>query len=181
MDAHLYLAWKQDDIFARWQLIDRQMSHDLIRSRASVESWRTIHSGVYTRLRGPLTQRQLWIAAVLTARITYLDGLSAAACHGFHEWHGDFEMVVRPGNGGPRKYPGLLVARSSSLEGATTRKDGLPLVKAELALVRIAPLLAEGRLGRAFRESIRLKTTTADGIAKVLAGQRGTRVLAGLC
>src|SRR4051812_33317128 len=67
-------------------LLDRRWSCDMVRHRAGAESWRTIHSGVYTRLQGPLTQRQRWIAAVLTARITYLDGLSAAACYGFHEW-----------------------------------------------------------------------------------------------
>jgi hypothetical protein len=181
MDAHLYLASKQDDIFARWQLTDRRWSDDLVRSRARVEGWRTIHSGVYTRLHGPLTQRQLWIAAVLTARTTYLDGLSAGACHGFHEWTGPYEMVVRPGNGGSRKYPGLLVARSQTLVGATTRVAGIPVVTAERALVRVAPLLTEGQRGRAFRESIRLKVTTANDIARALNGQRGTAGLRSLC
>ena len=45
---------------------------------------------------------------------------------------------MRPGSGGKRRYPGLLVSRSSTLEGQVTRKDGLPVVVAERALVDLA-------------------------------------------
>src|SRR4051794_194933 len=69
----------------------------------------------------------------------------------------------------------------SESDGHVGTKAGIRIVSAERAIVGLAAELTEWRLGRAFRESIRLGTTTAIGIAKVLAGQRGTRVLADLC
>jgi hypothetical protein len=128
--------------------------------------------------QAPLTQRQRWVAAVLTKPGTFLAEHSAATCFGFWEWDGPYETVVRQGSGGKRRTPALLVAHSKTLEGQTTRKDGLPIVTPERALVDLAPGLETGQLGRVFRESIRLKCTTADNIAQLLDGQRGTSFLA---
>jgi hypothetical protein len=171
----------QDDLVAWWQLRAIGWSRAMIEQHSWDHRWRSVHRGVYALSRAPLTQRQRWIAAVLTAPGTFLAGLSAAACWGFHEWDGRYETVVRPGSGGRRRYPGLLVARSSTLTGQTTRSDGIPIVTAERALIDLAARPERQELARAFRESIRLRCTTADGISKVLAGQRGTAVLAALC
>lgn len=182
MDAHLKLAARQDELFARWQLIDAGWSHDHVLVRARSEAWRTIHSGVYARVLGPLTRRQLLRAATLTAPHTYLHSLSAAEQYGFHAWDGGYETVVRPGNGGKRRYPGLVVARSRTLDGDVGRKNGLPVVRPERALAELAAGdLNNGQLRRAFREACRLKCTTAERIARSLDGQRGTRSLAALC
>jgi len=181
MDAHLVLASKQEDLFARWQLLAAGWNHEMVRHRARYEAWRAIHSGVYTRMQGPLTQRQNWIAAVLTAPITYLDARSAAACYGYWPWDGDYETVVRRGNGGKRGYPGLLVARSSTLDGQVDKKDGIPIVLAERSLINLAPDLGTWQLGKAFREACRLQCLTADSLARALCGQRGTALLAALC
>lgn len=88
--------------------------------------------------------------------------------------------MTRPGSGGRRRIGALLVARSTTLEGQTTHKDGIPIVTAPRALVDLAPRVGAGQLGRAFREAIRLKTTTADEIARALSGQRGTASLVAL-
>lgn len=181
MDAHLKLAAEQDELFARWQLLHDERDHDKLRRLARAEGWRSIHSGVYTRVQGPLTRRQLWRAATLTAPQTYLAGLSAAACFEFHEWDGPFETVVRPGSGGRRWYPGLLVARSCTLQGVVGDKGGLPIVSPERALVGLASRLGKGQLGRAFREACRLRCTTPERIGRALHGQRGTAVLVALC
>src|SRR4051812_19765504 len=89
-------------------------------------------------------------------------------------------QLVAVGSGGKLMLPGLLIARSRTLDGHVGTKEDIPIVSPERALVDIAAELTEWRLQRAFRESIRLGTTTAIGIARVLAGQRGTRVLADL-
>jgi len=182
MDVRLRKAAAvQHDLVAVWQLRAAGWSRWMVEHRASREGWRPIHDGVYALGQAPLTQRQLRIAAVLTAPRTYLFAESACACHGFAEWDGSYEVVVRPGSGGPRRYPGLLVARSIQLEGRTTRRDGIPIVTPPAALISVAPRWDRWRLGRAFRESIRLKTTTANDIARALQGQRGTGVLRDLC
>lgn len=172
---------RQEDLVAWWQLRDLGWRPKVIDGWARRHGWRIIHNGVYAAFRGPLTRRQRWIAAILTAPGTYLCGLSAAAAYGFHEWAGCYETVVRAGSGGRRRYPGLLVARSSTLEGATDVFEGLRVVTAERALVDLAASLGKGQLGRAFRESHRLRRSTADSLAKVLCGQRGTRCLVALC
>lgn len=181
MDAHLKLAAKQDELFARWQLLAAGCTHDEVRRRGRREAWRAVHVGVYTRAQGPLTRRQLLRAATLTAPNTFLHALSGGDLYGFHAWDGPYETVVRPGTGGKRPYPALLVARSRTLDGDVGRKDGLPVVRPERVLVTLAAELNGRQLGRAFREACRLKCTTADGIARALAGQRGTRLLAALC
>lgn len=182
MDVHVRRRiGTQDDLVATWQLVRAGWSIDRVRHWAEREGWRRIHDGVWLVSQAPLRQRQRWIAAILTAPQTYLHAESACSCHGFVEWEGSYETVVRPGSGGRRRYPGLLVARSTALEGQVTRKDGIPLVKAERALIDVAPCLGPVRLARAFRESIRLRCTTADEISRALAGQRGTRVLRALC
>ncbi|MFL5843581.1 MAG: endonuclease domain-containing protein [Solirubrobacteraceae bacterium] len=182
MDAHLRkLAAGQDDLVAAWQLAAVGWTRKRILHHAHHDGWRRIHHGVFALGQAPLTQRQVWIAAVLTAPNTYLAGHSATHCWGFHEPRQRYEVVVRPGHGGKRWLGSLLVARSTTLKGQTTRRDGIPIVTAERALVDVAAGLKGHQLGRAFRESIRLKTTTANQISKVLAGQRGTAVLVDLC
>lgn len=175
------LLVKQADLVAWWQLRDIGWSRRKIEHHVCDRRWRPIHPGVYALTRAPLTRRQVWLAATLSAPNTYLAEASAGACWEFREWNGQVVTVVRPGSGGKRRFGSLIVARSTVLEGATTLKDGIPIVTAARALIDLAPSLGPVQLGRGFRESIRLKTTTANAISKALAGQRGTRQLRSLC
>lgn len=172
---------RQHDLVATWQLVAVGWSPRRVRHWSRKEGWRRIHDGVWALGQAPLTTHQVWIAAVLTAPRTYLAGPSACCCHGFLERIAGDETVVRPGSGGPRRYPGLLVSRSTTLAGQTTTKDRLPLVVAERALIDVAPLIGGPRLARAFREAVRVRATTADEVSRALAGQRGTRLLRDLC
>lgn len=171
----------QDDIVAWWQLRSIGWERDRINAHVWRQQWREIHRGVWAAHRGEITQRHLWIAAVLTAPNRYLFADSACARHGFAEWIGEYETVVCAGSGGRRRFGSLVVARSTALAGQTTRVEGIPAVSAPLALISVAPHWDKWQLGRGFRESIRVKATTADEIAKALAGQRGTAVLADRC
>ena len=149
MDVRLFeLAARQDDLVAAWQLIRLGWSRKAVRHAAAQHAWRRVHDGVFALGQAPLTRRQRWVAATLTAPGTFLFAASAGACWGFRPWEGAFETVVRPGSGGPRQMGSLLVARSSTLEGQTTRRDGIPIVTARRALIDLAPGLGAGQLGR---------------------------------
>lgn len=171
----------QDDLVGWWQLRAIGWSEEAINEWVRRNGWRAVHRGVYAAFRGPLTQRQRWVAAVLTAPGTHLNAFSAANAYGFHLSELGYETVVRAGSGGKRRYPGLLVSRSITLDGHLALVDRIPAVTAERALIELAPSLRRGRLRRAFRESHRLRCTTADSLARVLRGQRGTALLAELC
>jgi hypothetical protein len=74
----------------------------------------------------------------------------------------------------------VLVFRSKKLDGDVTRRTGIPITTAARTLVDLAPGLDARRLGRALREAIRLRHTTARRVLDALdrhRGRRGTRPL----
>src|SRR5690349_7395305 len=112
-----------------------------------------------------------------------LSHASAAACWGFRPWEARFETITRPGNGGPRREGGVLVCHSKMLDGDVTRHEGIAITTPERVLIDLSPGLSERDTGRAFREAIRLKRTTARKVGLGLAkhrGRRGTKLLADL-
>lgn len=141
-----------------------------------------MHRGVYALTQAKLTRRQRWRAATLTAPGTFLSHASAGACYGFRRFDGSFEVVIREGSGGPRKAGALLVCRSTTLEGHTTTRDGIPITTAERALADLAPHLDDKALRRAFREALRLETTTPQKITSITSQKtrRSTALLQGL-
>src|SRR6185436_4205669 len=137
--------------------------------------WRIIHEGVYAMTHAPLTRRQLWIAATLSAPGTYLTRASAGAYWGFRPWESNFETVVRLGSGGPRRIGQLLVFRSITLAGEVGTLDGIPITSAPRTLIDLLPSLSRKAGAKAFRESLRLKTTTVAEITASLRRHRGRR------
>src|SRR3954470_14896194 len=166
MDSRLrQLAARQADVVAAWQLRAVGWTPRKVGCHVQQGGWRVIHPGVYALTSAPLRREQLWFAAVLTAPGSVLSHGSAAARDGFHHFERGFEVVTRPGQGGRRRHGGVLVFRSKCLDGDVTRHAGIPITTAARTLLDLAPGLEPVRLGRAFREAIRLKRTTA---AKVL-------------
>ena len=181
MDVHLRrLAAAQTDVVAAWQLLARGWTRKAIRHRAMAAGWSVVHPGVYALTQAPLTQLQRWIAAALTAPETYLSHQSAAGCWGFHRADSAVETVTRVGSGGPRRFGGVLVRRSLELDGATTLRHGIPITTPARTLIDIAAALPTHLVGRAFRESLRLKVLTTGDLVRELArhrGRRGSRAL----
>src|SRR2546423_10210454 len=106
MDVRLRkLAEQQDDLVARWQLLALGWTKKMIDHQRS-RGWRVVHPGVYALSRAPLTRRQEWIAATLTAPNTVLSHASAGDCFGFRPFKGTYETVARPGTGGPKRLRG---------------------------------------------------------------------------
>src|SRR5437588_2842055 len=169
MDPHLQaLAARQADVVAARQLLEAGWTWEKIRHHVHRGGWRTLHPGVYLLTNSPVSQVQLWFAAVLAAPGTVLSHGSAGACYGFYRFERGYEVVTRPGRGGRRRRGGLLVFRSKVMEGDVTRYMGIPITTAARVLVDLAPGLDRKQLGRAFRESIRLKSTTARQVRETL-------------
>ena len=174
MDAHLRrLAARQSDVIAAWQLRRIGWTWGKIEHHVSRFGWRRLHPGVYALNSSPLTRRQLWFAAVLTAPGSVLSHGSAADCYGFHRFDRGFEVISRPGRGGRRRHPRLLVFRSTTLAGNTTRHRDIPITTPARTLIDLATGLDAKRLGRAFRESIRLKHTSARLVLRTVDKHRG--------
>jgi very-short-patch-repair endonuclease len=165
LDPHLrILAARQADVVAAWQLRAAGWTWGKIGHYFRSRGWRAVHPGVYVLNSSPIQRRQLWFAAVLTAPGSVLSHGSAAACFGFYRFQRGYEVVTRPGRGGRRRRRGVLVFRAEIPDEEVTRHTGIPITTAARVLVDLAPGLDGKQMGRAFREAIRLKCTTAQHV-----------------
>src|SRR5436305_7421440 len=167
------LAAAQEDVVAAWQLREAGWSREKIRHHLHRAGWRRLHPGVYTLRNSPPTRRQHWFAAVLVSPGTFLSHGSAGACYGFYRFERGYEVVTRSGRSRRRRHGRVLVFWSTILTGNTTCHAGIPITTAARVLIDIAPGLGDEQLGRAFRESIRLNTTTAGRIAETVHRHHG--------
>jgi hypothetical protein len=115
-----------------------------------------------------------WMGATLTAPGTVLSHASAAAAWGFSRQSGPV-TVTRHGGGGPRRHGGVLVFRSSTLQGEYTTLHAIPITTVPRTLLDLAARSSTRALARAVREAVRLKLTTVDGIADCLGRHRRRR------
>src|SRR3954470_23893642 len=80
MDPQLrWLASRQADVVAAWQLVAAGWCAMRIRHRAKRGGWATLHRGVYVLSAGPLRREQLWFAAALSTPDSVLTHGSASA------------------------------------------------------------------------------------------------------
>jgi hypothetical protein len=119
-----------------------------------------VAEGVYALPPVLTDSRAEWMAATLRAPESYLNRLSAACAWGVLERRPPHETVVRPGSGGPRRRDGIVIYRSTTLEGETTELNGIPLTTMPRTLLDLACVASNKALARAIREAIRLKRTT---------------------
>lgn len=122
-----------------------------------------------------------WKGATLTAPGTCLSHASAGVAWGFLGREGRLITTTRPGDGGPRRHGGVLVFRSSVLDGDATTLRGVAITTVPRTLLDLAPRLTDRALARAVREAVRLKLTTVEAIADCLGrhlGRRGSLRLA---
>jgi len=117
-----------------------------------------------------------WMGATMTAPGSLLSHASAAAAFGFWDLPRQFEMVTRPGSGGPRRHGGVLVYRSGTLEDDADRLRGIPTMRIERTLLDLAAGgLSDQALARALREAIRNTRLTLTAMGEALGGYRGRR------
>jgi len=176
------LAARQHNRFSRAQVLASGLRADLIDRRVASGRWVTIHEGVYAIAPALDSDEARWMAAVLTDPVSVLSHESAGAVWGWWDRPRAFEVVTRPGSGGPELIDGVRVHRSTALDGDTTIVGGLPVTCAPRTLLDLAPQVSRGALARATREALRLRTTTVADIVDALTtrhrGRRGSRRLA---
>jgi very-short-patch-repair endonuclease len=165
------LARRQEGLLATWQL--RQLGHSRTGIAHHTAQLRQIHDGVFLTGDAPITERQRWWAATLTAPRTVLAHGSAGAAWGFHRHTGP-TTILRPGSGGPRRHDGLLIRRSSlvrpdgRLRHATTL-DHLPITTPERTLADLWRTLPTDRARRKLlREALRLRRTSTRSLREHL-------------
>ncbi len=181
MDARLRgLAARQVDVVAAWQLLALGWPRASLEHAARRGAWQVAHRGVYALTQAPLTREQRWMAATLTTPGSVLSHASAGAHEGFRPWEGAFEVVTRPGSGGPRRFGAVLVNRSTTLAGATRIDGTLRTTTPERTLIDLAAHVSAGDLARSFREAIRIGATDGRTLVAALGRHRGRRGVARL-
>ena len=161
---------------SRAQLTDLGLSAAAIAHRVSAGRLVIVEQGVFAF--PPVLAHDVWgrrMEATLTAPGTLLSHASAASAWGFWSQRRGLVTVTRPGSGGPRRHGGVLVFRSSVLDGDRATLRGIPLTAVPRTLLDLAPRLSERALARAVREAVRLKLTTIETIAGCLGRHRGRR------
>ncbi len=144
--------------------------------RYAVAALRRLHDGVFLTGHGRLTDHQRRLAATLTAPHRVLSHASAGALHGFWPAAGDaFEVVTRPGSGGPRRVGGLLICRSSTLTDEVVRRDEIAVTSPTRTIVDLCAHLDARQRAKAVREGIRLGAFTALELRLAAARHRGRR------
>ena len=176
------LAGRQHNRFSRAQLAELGIDDWIAEHRLATGRWVAVHSAVYAIAPVIPSDEGRWFGATLSEHGTVLTHESAGAACGFWDRRRDIETVTRPGNGGPRRYDGLLVHRSETIAADTMMLRGLPISTVPRTLLDLAPRIALPLLARSAREALRLGVTTVPEIVDALGtrhrGRRGSRRLA---
>jgi len=160
-------AARREGVVSRWLLLRDGMTPGGVEHHT--RGLRQVHDGVWVTGDAPITRRQLWWAAVLTTPTSVLSHASAGAAWGFRPWDGGFEIVTRPGSGGPKRVGPLLVCRAKAIDQITL--SGLPITTPERTLADLWPrLAAENERRKMLREALRTKKTTAHHLDRHLVG-----------
>lgn len=128
----------------------------------------------------PISREQRRWAAVLTAPKSFLAFASAGDAYEIRPWEGTYEIVVRPGSSGPKRFGDVLVFRSTALAGNTRTLRGLPITTPERTIVDLAAVTRGWRADKMVREAVRLGHTTMPRLHRHLWAARGRRGVAGL-
>jgi hypothetical protein len=169
------LAGTQFNRVSREQLAGLGLSAHAIAHALAVGRLVSVEQGVFAL--PPVLEHDVWgvwMGATLTAPGTVLSRASAASGWGFSR-QGRVVTVTRPGSGGPRRHGGLLVFRSSTLEGDCTTLRGIPITTVPRTLLDLAGCSSDRALARAVRDAVRLKLTAVEAVADCLGRHPGCR------
>jgi hypothetical protein len=170
------LAGRQFNRISRAQLTDVGLSEDAVKHRVAVGRLVLVEQAVFAV--APVLEHDDWggwMGATLTAPGSVLSHASAAAARGFWSLDRPYEIVTRPGNGGPRRHGGLVVHRSSTLDGDCELVRGIPITSVPRTLLDLAANVSRPALARALREAVRLELITLEALGDGLGRYRGRR------
>jgi hypothetical protein len=176
------LAGRQFNRVSRDQLLKLGLSDAAIAHRVAAGRLVIVEQGVLAV--APVIEHDelgRWMGATLTAPHSFLSHASAAAARGFWSLPRQFEIVTRPGNGGPRRHGNVLVFRSKTLAGDCEVFWGILITSVPRTLLDLAHSVSDQALARALREAVRLERITLAALGDALGhyrGRRGSRRLA---
>lgn len=171
------VARENDALVARWLLLQRGMSAKAVAHHT--QGLQRLHDGVHLTTDAPPTPRQLLRAVTLTAPDSYLAFATAAAVWEIRRFAPPLPIIVRPGNGGPRRLDGYVLHRSTAIEHTTF--DGVPITTPERTLAdmwRRVPTDRERH--KMLREGLRRRVTTVVALRRHLDGAPARRAPRGL-
>jgi very-short-patch-repair endonuclease len=174
-------AGRQFNRVSRAQLNALGLTNDAIAHRVGTGRYVIVEEGVFAI--APVLEHDPWgrfMGAVLTDPGSFLGLTSAAAAFGFWDRRRDFETVIRPGNGGPRRHGGVVVYRGLLPEGDCTELRGIPITSVPRTLLDLAARVDRRALGRALRQALLLRVTSTEVVfdrAIAARGRRGSRRL----
>jgi hypothetical protein len=172
------LAARQHNRFSRGQVRALGWTDKAIKVRLESGQWVAVHEAVYAIAPALDFDLARWTAATLTETGTVLSHVSAAAAWGIHDRPRLFEVVTRPGDGGPRRHDGLLVHRSATITQDVVTRAGLPVSSVPRTLLDLASHVGGQALARLVREALRLRLTSVPELIESLEtrhrGRRGS-------
>src|SRR3954452_15615117 len=172
------LLKQQASLVGCWQMLAAGMTAEEVRHFCRLA--RRVGDGVYMTGHGPMTREQRRWAAVLTAPRSFLAVASAGDDYAIRPWKGSYEVIVRPGSGGPKRLGDVLVCRSATLAGNTTFLDTLPITTPERTIVDLAASVRGRAMQKMVREAIRLKLVTWPSLDRKISEATGRRGVAAL-
>src|SRR5918999_5508606 len=120
MDVRLVeLAGRQHRCVATRQLHALGYGDNAIAHRVAAGRLVQVFDGVYVVAPVGDDRRTRWMAATLTTPDSVLSHASAGAAYHCRPLNAQFEVITRPGTGGPRRQGDLLVMRSNRIEATT--------------------------------------------------------------
>ncbi|HVP01709.1 MAG TPA: type IV toxin-antitoxin system AbiEi family antitoxin domain-containing protein [Solirubrobacteraceae bacterium] len=175
------LAGRQFNRISREQLAALGLSRHAIAHRVGTGRLVIVEQGVFAIAPVlPYDDWGRWMGATLTSPGSALSHASAAAARGVWSLPREFEIVTRPGRGGPRRHGSVLVHRSTTLGADVEDLRGIPVTSVPRTLLDLASCTSASALARALREAIRLRCTSLEELGEHLGrarGRRGTRRL----
>jgi len=176
------LAGRQFNRGSRQQLIALGLTDMAIAHRVTAGRLLAVEVGVFAI--PPVLKHDIWgrwMAATLTAPDSVLSHLSAGAAWGLLSPRGRFEIITRPGSGGPRRHGGVRAFRSTTVDEDRTELRGIPITNVPRTLLDLTRSVSRKALARATREAVRLELSTLPELGDSLGryrGRRGTGILA---
>jgi hypothetical protein len=169
------LATKQHGVISRQQLNGLGVQRGAISHRIKQGRLHPIHTGVYLLGHRRLSQRGLWLAAVLACgEGALLSHGSAAALWGLVRSKGPVDVTSSHGRTGRE---GIRLHQARILPDERAERDRIPVTSVARTIFDYAEVVDERRLERAWEETDRLNLLRLQEVERVCERGRGRRSL----
>jgi predicted transcriptional regulator of viral defense system len=170
------LAARQHGVVGRRQLLALGLGADAIKSRLASGRLHSIHRDAYAVGHRRLSQRGLWMAAVLGCGTgSVLSHGSAATLWGLEEARSPIDVTAPRGRQGSPRRVGIRLHRCRLEDSEWTRRDGIPVTTVARTLFDLAETAGADQLGRLWEEGDKLHLLVLDDVAEVYERRRGCR------